>query len=162
MVAATISLYWLIPGLPFTNLDDPGQWAVIGYFLTLVIVVRARFRSARGRSLQRWLVVFLCAMPLVYIAYWLRYSGPPDWLWIELAGLVVFWAAAFVAATVTPWFLAIGIGAHAVWDIWHWRRIAFVPDWYAFACFLVDIALAIYIASQIPNWLESRPLRYRR
>lgn len=162
LVLATASLYWILPGLPFTQLDDPGQWGVIGYFLTLLMLVRARFRWSRGRRLRLWLVVFLCAMPVVYLAYWLRYSGPREWLWIELAGLVVFWAVAWMAATLTPWMLVAGIGGHAIWDIWHWDRVDFVADWYALACFVVDIALAVYIAAQMPNWLESRPLVYRR
>ena len=99
---------------------------------------------------------------MIYVAYWVRYTGPREWLWIELAGLAAFWAAAWVAATVTPWILVVGIGGHAIWDIWHLGRTEFVADWYALACFIVDIALAIYVAAQIPNWLESRPLVYRR
>lgn len=162
LVLATLSLYWVVPEPPFRHLDDPGHWGVIGYLLTLAIIFRARFRFSRGRGLQRWLLAFLCAMPLVYIAHWLRYSGPADWLWIELVGLAVYWAVAWVAATLNPWFLSFGIGAHAIWDIWHWRRVEFVSDWYALACSIVDIALALYIAGQIPNWLESRPLQYRR
>lgn len=101
-------------------------------------------------------------MPLVYVAFWLRYSGPQDWLWIQLAGVVVYWALAWVAATLNPWFLAIGIDGHAVWDVWHWGRVEFVADWYALACFIIDVAIALYVAAQIPNWLDSRPLQYRR
>ena len=162
LLLATLSLYWVVPEQPFTHLDNPGHWGLIGYFLTLVAIVRARLRASRGRGLQRWLLVFLCAMPLVYVAFWLRYSGPQDWLWIQLAGVVVFWALAWIAATLNPWFLAIGIGGHAVWDLWHWGRVEFVPDWYALACFVIDIAIALYVAAQIPNWLDSRPLQYRR
>jgi len=162
LVLATGSLYWILPGLPFAQLDDPGQWGVIGYFLTLLTLLRARFRWLRHRRLRLWLVAFLCAMPVVYVAYWLRYAGPREWLWIELGGLVVFWAIAWAAATISPWLLVAGIGGHAIWDYGHWGRVEFVTDWYALACFVVDIALAVYVAGQIPSWLESRPLVYRR
>lgn len=162
LVLATLSLYWIVPELPFAHLDNPGHWGLIGYFLTLGMVARARLRASRGRGLQRWLLAFLCAMPLFYVAFWLRYSGPRDWLWIELAGVAVYWVLAWIAATLNPWFLALGIGAHAAWDLWHWGRVEFVVDWYALACCVIDVALALYVAAQIPNWLDSRPLQYRR
>ena len=59
-------------------------------------------------------------------------------------------------------YLALGIGLHGLWDIAHYSRTSFVDDWYTLACLLVDVALAIYIAGQVPQWLETRPLQYPR
>ena len=162
LTGATIGLYWIVPGLPFAHLDNPGHWGVLGYFLTLVIIMRQRVPGSRGRALQRWMVVFLCSMPLIYIAYWLRYGGSQNWLGIELVGLLIYWGLAWMAVAKSPRYLALGIGLHALWDIAHYSRTEFVDDWYTLACLLVDVALAIYIAGQVPQWLETRPLQYRR
>ncbi len=162
LFGVTIALYWVVPALPFAHLDNPGHWGILGYFLTLVMIMRARFRGSRGRGLQRWMVFFLCAMPLIYIAYWLRYGGSQNWLGIELAGLLIYWGLAWMAVVQSPRYLALGIGLHGLWDIAHYTRSGFVDDWYALACLLVDFALAIYIAGRIPQWLETRPLKYRR
>lgn len=160
VAAATWTLFWLVPGFPLAHLDDPGHWGVLGYLLVLALVLRLRLKGARGtRSERRLLALFLAGMPVVYVADWLRFGGPPAWLWIELLGVVCFWALALLGWRRSPWFLVAGLFAHGLWDAAHTGRTGFVADWYTVGCFLVDLAFAVYAAGQVRFWRlrELRP-----
>ena len=67
------------------------------------------------------------------------------WLGVEAAGLALFVAAAWVGRG-RRWWLVAGIAAHAVWDAAHLGATDFVPDWYAIACAVIDVAVAGYAA----------------
>jgi hypothetical protein len=100
------------------------------------------------------LAVFLGSMPLVYIGAWLT-TGAFGSIGVELAGLLVYATVAIVGATRAPSVLAIGIAAHGLWDLAHYRRSAFMPDWYALGCAVADAGVAIYAASRIGRWRET-------
>ena len=153
LLAATITLFWVVPGLSFAHLTDPGYWGMTGYLLVLLLVLRLRSRGIRGSRIERrWLAIFLAGMPLVYLAYWWRFGSELDWLRVEFAGALPFWVFALWGLKRSPWFLVIGIAVHASWDLWHYRLTDFVADWYTIACFLVDVAFAIYAAGQVRAW----------
>ncbi len=155
VAAATVALPWIVPGFPLAHLDDPGHWGVIGYLVVLAIVLRLRLRGARGtRAERRVLAIFLAGMPVVYLADWVRFDGPPPWLWIEAAGAVPFWALAVLGLRRWPGFLVAGLAGHALWDAAHYRRTDFVADWYVVGCLLVDLAFAVYAAGQVRFWRE--------
>ncbi len=155
LAAATVALFWIMPGFPLVQLDDPGHWGVIGYLVVLAIVLRERLRGIRGGCTERRvLAIFLAGMPVVYLADWFRFDGPPAWLWLELAGAVPFWALAALGAKRAPWLLVVGLAGHGLWDAAHYQRTEFVADWYAVGCFLVDLAFAVYAADQVRFWRE--------
>ncbi len=158
LVAATVSLPWVVPVSPLRHLDDPGYLGVLGFGLTLgVLALGAVLKTPAADRLVWWcLLAFLVGMPLVYVADWLRFGGSYPWLAVELAGLALFGALALLAVRRSPWFLAAGILGHALWDAAHYGRTAFVPDWYALGCFLIDVGLGLYVLSLVPGWLESR------
>lgn len=95
-------------------------------------------------------------MPLVYVLrYLFAFTGRvmDFWLWVEVLGLFVFAALAILGVKRSPWFLAIGIVLHGLtWDSWHYRNSTYMPDWYAVACFAVDLALGAYVAARVPAY----------
>jgi len=78
-----------------------------------------------------------------------------SWIWVEFLGLVLFAAFAVLSLKNSPWLLARGITGHGVaWDSWHYKNSAYVPDWYAVACLLVDFALGAYVAVRIAAYKQ--------
>lgn len=153
LAAATLACIAIVPAFPLLHLDDPGHWGVIGYFLTLPVLFRHRRAGARGAAAERrWLTLFLVAMPVVYLAFWLRYAGTGRGLATELAGAAIYWSIAWLALRRPPWVLAAGIAGHGLWDIAHYQRSFYVPDWYALACFVVDLGVGIYVVGRIGFW----------
>jgi hypothetical protein len=67
----------------------------------------------------------------------------------QLFGIVGFGAVALLAYLVQPLLagilIAVGLAAHAVWDIVHHRRNAVVSRTYAEFCAALDIVLAVVV-----------------
>lgn len=108
---------------------------------------------------RAWLAAFLVGMPVIYVVAWFmaRDRAASLWIWVELLGLALFAAFAVLGLKKSPWFLAIGIAGHGLlWDSWHYKNSSYVPDWYAVACLLVDLALAAYVAARVPAYREAR------
>ena len=77
-------------------------------------------------------------------------------LWIEIAGFPLYAVLALLGLKRSPWFLVAGIAGHGVaWDAWHLGS-AYIPDWYALGCLLVDIGMSLYVAARIPAWRAAR------
>jgi hypothetical protein len=97
---------------------------------------------------------FLVAMPLVYVARYLfafASSAANDWLWVEILGTIIFVALAVLGVKRSPWFLAVGMVLHGLaWDMWHYRKSTYIPDWYVVACLAVDLAFGAYVAARVP------------
>lgn len=154
----------LLSDFRLRHLDDPSQWGVIGFFAVLFWILGVQLRGVRHFQTENriWLL-FLVIMPVIYLADWFRFDGPLPWLWIELAGALVFWTLAVLAVYRSRWFLPAGILLHGVgWDLWHISvvhggRIQYVPDWYAIACLVIDVAVAFYVGVLIHD--SPRPLR---
>ena len=68
---------------------------------------------------------------------------------VQLLGVVVFGAVALGAYVVQPVLagilIAVGLVAHAVWDIVHHRRNAVVSRTYAEFCAVLDLTLAVVV-----------------
>lgn len=152
LILATISLFWVVPALPFAHLDDPSHWGVIGYGVVFGLVVAKWLQvGAAQKRERRVMVALLVAMPLIYVANWLRFGGENIWLLIELIGTLIYWSVAFLAAKRFPWVLAPGIAAHALWDLWHYGQGSYVPDWYVIGCIIIDVSLGFYVWTQFKN-----------
>jgi hypothetical protein len=157
LAVTTLALLWIVPEFPLTHLDNPSHWGVVGYAATLVVLLAYRLRGIRGsRHEFSLLTAFLAGMPVIYIAAWLRYGGTTDWLAIELVGLVLYWILAILGVTRSPWFLVLGIAAHGLWDLGHYHRSEYVPDWYAVGCAAIDLAMGLYAAAQVQSWIQRR------
>jgi hypothetical protein len=139
---------------------DPCRQAAVAAGITIVLLYVTRLRGRRGIAFERRLLAaFLIAMPLVYIASWLTTGGngaDRAWLWIEVIGLPAYAGLAVLGLRRSPWFLAAGIAGHGIaWDAWHLGS-PYIPTWYAIGCLVVDVGLALYVATRIPAWRRTR------
>ena len=143
---------WQVPGDPFLLAAVVGAVTVACLWLT-------RWLGSRAIKFERTMLAgFLVAMPLVYVMGWFaaRDHAASSWIWVELLGLALFATFAALGLKNSPWFLAIGIAGHGfAWDLWHYKNSAYIPDWYAVACMLVDLALGAYVAARIPAYREA-------
>jgi hypothetical protein len=70
--------------------------------------------------------------------------------------VAIFVGAAALGWRGSIWWLALGIAAHGLlWDLWHYGRTAFVPDWYTVGCLVTDVSLGVYVALQAPAFARS-------
>ena len=89
---------------------------------------------------QMWAKVLLILAALVYVAFAIIW----DRKYLSLTNIQLICAAALLALTITTgsiYFVAFGLFAHAMWDLWHLATSKrYVPWWYAGACIYVDLA----------------------
>ena len=158
--AVSIITVWTLSMVPsWQSPGDPFLLAAVAGAITVVCLWLTRWLEPRAMRFERaMLSVFLVGMPLVYVMGWLaaRDHAASSWIWVELLGLALFAAFAALGLKNSPWFLAVGIAGHGVaWDSWHYQNSAYIPDCYAVACLLVDLALAAYVAARIPAYREA-------
>jgi hypothetical protein len=160
LIVLSIITVWTLYMVPsWQSPGDPFLLAAVAGAVTVVCLWLTRWLGARAMKFElTWLAIFLVAMPLVYVMGWFvaRDHAASSWLCVELLGLAIYAAFAALGLKKSPWFLAIGIAGHGLaWDAWHYKNSAYVPDWYAVACLLVDLALAGYVATRIPAYREA-------
>jgi hypothetical protein len=158
LVVQLVMTPFLVPAWTLGQLGTPVYVATVASILTSLFLLVLRAFGERGSALERRaLALFLAGMPVIYVASW-ALEPAPGWLTIELVGVVVFVALAYLGWTRSIWFLAAGIAGHGVfWDAWHHGRTPFVPDWYALGCFLVDVGIGAYVACEAPRFERPRP-----
>jgi hypothetical protein len=164
LALSTVAVLAMIPEWPLAGLTDPSYWGLVGFSVLAVIFLFVGRGSWSPGSLNRRLVVaFLVALPVLYLAHWLRFGGSSLELVIQLGGLgtwLVF--AALGRRSDTP--LWLGCVLHGVWDAVHFGRIDFVPEWYGAACALADVALGAFVlmrvgAASLRQSPTERPIR---
>ena len=155
LIALSIVSGWMLYMVPsWSALGDPFLLGSVASAVTAACLWLRRRMGLRAMKFERaWLAAFLVGMPVVYLLGWLgaRNRAATSWSWVELLGLALFAALAVLGLKKSPWFLVIGIAGHGIaWDSWHYKNSAYVPDWYAVACLLVDLALGAYVAARVP------------
>lgn len=143
LVGAVALALRFVPGFPRFYLDDPNRWAVAACVVVIAVMLLRGWRSRGVEPHVHALTAILMALPLVYVADWIRFGGSALWLLVELLGVALFWGFAWAAVKKGPRFLAWGIGIHAGWDLMHFGASEYVPDWYVIACVIIDVALAL-------------------
>lgn len=92
-----------------------------------------------------WAKLLLVLAALVYVAFALIW----DRKFLSLTSFQLACAAALLILTITTnsiYFVALGLFAHAMWDLWHLATSKrYVPWWYAGACIYVDLAAVFLI-----------------
>jgi hypothetical protein len=159
LALSTLLALHLAPALSLHALGDPAFAAMVATALVFCRIVVLRARHRRGTRRERFVLsAFLALMPAIYVLCWLRFDRTSGWIWPELLGLLGFSALAVLGLRGSPWWLVAGIAGHGLlWDTWHYGRAPFIPDWYAVACTVVDLAWAFYAAAQVRAWNEPRP-----
>jgi hypothetical protein len=146
---------------PWTHdLWEPCHLAFYGAAATVLVYGWARVSPSR--TTRRWEIgvtaAFLAAMPLIYLARCLFFGPTPRgvWLALELVGMALYVGLAWLGLARSHWFFVLGIAAHGLgWDAWHFHRSAYVPDWYAIGCLVIDVAVSLYLWTRIPSWNRS-------
>lgn len=89
---------------------------------------------------------------LIYVGFTAQ-GAAPAWLFLELAGLVVFTLLAWLGLKISALILAFAWAAHVAWDLALHKLldVAFVPDWYPVVCVGFDLLLAGYIAVRVKS-----------
>ena len=160
LIALSIVTGWMLYMVPsWTALGDPFLLGAVATAVTLACLWLTRWLGSRAMKFERaWLAIFLVGMPLVYMLGWLaaRNLAATSWILVEFLGLALFAALAVLGFKNSPWFLVVGIAGHGIaWDSWHYKNSAYVPDWYAVACLLVDLVLAAYVAARVPAYRQA-------
>jgi len=157
LIAVSIITVWTLYMVPSWQAPgDPFLLAAVVGAVTVACLWLTRWLGSRAMKFERtMLAAFLVGMPLVYVMGWFaaRDHSASSWIWAELLGLALFAAFATLGLKNSPWFLAIGIAGHGFgWDLWHYKSSAYIPEWYAVACMLVDLALGAYVAARVPAY----------
>jgi len=99
-----------------------------------------------------WAKILLMLAAFVYVLFSIVW----DKKFVSLTTLQFMVALALLGATLVTgnvFFVAFGLLAHAIWDLWHLAtQKRYVPWWYAGACVYVDlaaVALILYKRSSI-------------
>jgi len=161
LIAVSIITVWTLYMVPsWQALGGPFLLAAVAGAVTVACLWLTRWLGSRAMKFERTMLAgFLVGMPLVYVMGWFAardHHAASSWIWVELLGSALFAAFAALGLKNSPWFLAIGIAGHGfAWDLWHYKNSAYIPDWYAVACMLVDLALSAYVAARVPAYREA-------
>lgn len=140
----------LAPEPPWRNWSEPTHIAMAAVWIITPILGLLRFVSPRRARLeQAILALFLAGMPVMYL--WAALLRAPDasTLSVEALGGLIFGGLAVLGYLRYPWLLGLGIIGHGLgWDLWHYGKSHFMPDWYAVACLLTDVGLGLYVLTQ--------------
>ncbi|MDX1671346.1 MAG: hypothetical protein R3211_03335 [Balneolaceae bacterium] len=85
--------------------------------------------------------------------------GSLSWVFIEIAGVLVYGFLAWLGVRFTKYWLAFGWTAHLVWDwVLHFRGAgsAVAPEWYVFLCISFDLFIAGYIIVGLTSRIKTR------
>jgi hypothetical protein len=158
LLTQAVLTIWIVPD--WSPSLEPTYTAAVSALATTMVLLAWRASGRRGTQLElRVLAVFLAAMPLVYVASWLR-SPDPGWLPIELAAVPIYALVAWHSRR-SPYLLGAGIAAHGLlWDVWHAGHSSYIPTWYAIGCMIVDVGLGAYLVLEAPQFRAARaPVR---
>ena len=155
IIVSFVGLWIVLYRVPWQVSGDPCLVAAAATVVIVTCLWLTRWRGLRAVNFERSLLAgFLVGMPLVYVARYLFAStgrAANHWPWVEVLGVPIFAALAGLGLKRSPWFLAIGMVVHGVaWDTWHYRNSTYIPDWYAIACLVADLAFGAYVAVRVP------------
>lgn len=161
LAAATLATLFATPAEAFLQPTRAPTLGVLGFLATVAFLAAERLRGHRGRRVERlWLTLFLPAMPVVYLLGLAgEATGRGSWA-VEQGGLALFALLAALAVAHSWRWLPLGIALHGLWDLGHLLHPAAVPPWYALVCFLIDGAMAVWVAAEVGAWprgLAPRP-----
>jgi hypothetical protein len=153
LILSTAFSLLVVPDLRLADFAEPTVQAAVGTPFVLTALVAFRMSGAPPVWERRLLALFLLLMPVIYLGMVALHGGGAGWLGVELAGQAAFATIAIVGLRRSGWVLVAGLAAHGLlWDSWHHGRAAFMPDWYATACLIVDVGWALYAASRVRVW----------
>lgn len=121
-------------------------WLPAGVILAIIFI-----RVARTLNEPKVFAIVLIVAALIYVGFAVFGDATGGRVALEILGVILYGTAAVLGLRVNPWWLAIGWGAHPVWDAGLQLMGGgheYVPSWYAISCISFDAVLALYIAYQ--------------
>lgn len=120
--------------------------ALLGALLAVPYAIHA----SRSKGSRRWFGIGLSVAALIYVIM-AAVGGASDSLWLELGGLVLFSAAAFVGVLWFPVVLAAGWALHVAWDLLLHPVDApgYAPWWYPVLCIGFDFFVAGFLVASL-------------
>jgi hypothetical protein len=116
---------------------------VVGAVLALPVVAFVRRLGSRNEGRLYAVSLFIAAA--IYVGFAFVGAADRRWMILELAGLVLFIAFAWLGLRSSPWWFVAGWAAHATWDM-GLHLVAgtpeFVPVWYPGVCIGFDLLVA--------------------
>lgn len=118
-------------------------YLISGLISGTFLILYARTQNNETKIFAIGLLI-AAAIYVVFAVIW----GSMVWLFIEIAGVIVFGFIAWLGLRFTKYWLAFGWTTHLIWDwvIHSWgpgRTIA--PEWYVFLCISFDLLISGYI-----------------
>ncbi len=117
---------------------------LIGAALAVPLVLWARSRRGEDRIYAQGLLL----AALVYVGFALAAGAGRAALLVELVGVALFGAAAWLGWRRAALWLAAGWAAHVGWDLLlhPLTSAGYAPAWYVRACIGFDLVVAAWIA----------------
>jgi hypothetical protein len=115
---------------------------VVGILLASGFLLLTRAQPDGGR---RFYAIGLAVTALIYVVFALIGRGGSRSLGLELVGVLLYGAAAWVGYRSSVAILALGWALHVVWDVTLHLQGAgagYTPDWYPWGCVSFDLMVA--------------------
>ena len=122
-------------------------WLLLGLVLGGALIAFVRLVPRREQTI---LSIALVVAALDYAVFAFFGAGTP-WMLVELVGVAVFGAFAFLGIRRSPIWLATGWALHPVWDAGlhlNSNGASFAAEWYVIACISFDLLVAAYIVAR--------------
>ena len=151
LILAAVTALAVVPDWPHRHLTEPAYWGMLGFTVVVLALLVHRHRSWRpGGANRRVVLLFLVGLPLIYLAAALVGEAGVGPLVRQSLGLAIW---LILAAAARRWMPALWVGcaAHALWDVSHYGRAAYIPDWYVVACIAADLGVAGFVALQLQD-----------
>lgn len=116
--------------------------------LVLALAAMLFVRKLPPATARRVFAIGLVVTALIYVALAIAGRAGPRWIGLELLGVAVYGAFAWVGLRHWASMLALGWAAHVGWDLaFHLRGAgaAFTPAWYPWFCLGFDLPIAVAI-----------------
>ena len=129
-------------------------WLLLGLVLGGIFITFAKkWQGGERQSLAIGLVI----AAIIYVGFAIFFGAPPQWLFWETIGAIIYSAMAWLGWRRNPIWLAIGWGLHPLWDAGlHLAGdgATFAPEWYVLACISFDLLVAGYVLWQVRSGME--------
>lgn len=133
------------------------QSFTLAALLGAMLAVPYAIRASRPSASRLWFGIGLSIAALVYVIL-AAVRGSSESLWLELGGLALFSAAAWVGVVWFPVVLAAGWALHVAWDLLLHpvHASGYAPWWYPVLCIGFDFFVAGFLVANIAGRRDRR------
>lgn len=114
-----------------------------GVVLSALLILFARTRGSTGA--RRIYALGLLVTALLYVVLAIVGGASASWLAVELVGVLIYGAAAWIGLRRSAKILAFGWAGHVLWDfLLHLQgpAVTYTPWWWPWFCLSFDLIIA--------------------